>query len=175
MATIYCHIATLPHKTSNYFYHVELALPHTLVLNVETISHQGAGSEAKHEKGGAGLLLHPGQGLRDSQGWLDDATHYLMALRNHLNRGQGHYCLCLIKRPITAEPLSTQLFVCPLRITWRIFSRTSGRTRKPLAGGGRMKMRRRTSMTSLRSDLNQDLINCPEIQGIWLYVSYFCI
>ena len=32
---------------------------------------KGSGFEAKHEEGGAGMLLHPGQGLRDTQGWFN--------------------------------------------------------------------------------------------------------
>lgn len=37
-------------------------------INEEAKSFQGSCAEAKHEEGGAGLLLHPGQGLRDPQG-----------------------------------------------------------------------------------------------------------
>ena len=43
--------------------------PIAVKVHLESNSYQGSGAEAKHEEGGAGLLLHPGQGLGDSQGW----------------------------------------------------------------------------------------------------------
>ena len=59
--------------------------PIAVKVHLESNSYQGSGAEAKHEEGGAGLLLHPGQGLGDTQGKLGVTVHYLIAFLTGLS------------------------------------------------------------------------------------------